>query len=1226
MKNLKNLSGNKSKDEYKKYGIISMIVLAGVLVASVPFGWGTASALSGGSGNSINSGNNVINTHSPIDIAKVHVRINSELRRKAAISNAITLNLTTNQTPVLNPGGIPDYFDMMPNYAFSQLPSVNQKNGATTGGIRKFKNTLPGLGPAGANDLGQYIPIAVADTKAFPGADYYEIALVQYTEKMHSDLNPTTLRGYVQISTKNVPGKMFPLMYPNGTFITNNQGQNVFAVDKPHYLGPLIIAQRNRPVRVKFTNYLPTGTDGNLFIPVDTAVIGAGIGPNGTATTNCNVAPNVLVPPTCYAQNRGTIHLHGGNTPWISDGTQDEWTTPAGQNTNYPIGVSTHYVPDMDGGTEPVGTMTFYYTNQQSARLMFYHDHVYGITRLNVYAGIAAAYIVQDPVEQTLVNGGVIPGTNVNVPAGTIPAVQIPLVIQDKTFLPDPTQLALEDPTWPFNLSSKLSNLWFPHVYMPNQNPAFGHGGIGGENQMGRWDYGPWLETPVNSTFGPVPNPLFGTAPWENKFNPGTSLPSITPEAFVDTPVINGNAYPILNLGQQAYRFRILDAANDRGYNLQLYYASTAGPFVQVSGGNGSGASAAVTVNSTGSVTSVTVTSGGAGYTSAPTVKVFDVNGHNGSGAVITAQVDLSTATVIGMTIVNGGSGYSVPTICKGPAAPAANLCTEISMVPAVPGAAAFPPDWNTSSILDGRVGGIPDPAAIGPSMIQIGNEAGFLPAAVTLPNRPVGFDYTNSVEGVLNVKEKALFMDPAERADVVTDFSGVPNNSTLILYNDAPTPVTGADPRYDFFTNGPDNTIIGGAPSTLPGYGPNIRTIMQIRINASLGIGTFNATNLTKVLPVAYANSQDKPLVPESAYNTAFNASFSNNYVGFNDTSLTFTPVNSTSPVTINLTPKSIDDGFDILHGGLYTTLGVALPSSPCTYAASTGVTDACPIPYNQWDPPTEIIKNSNPVVQIGTMADGTQIWRIFSNSVDTHPMHWHMFNVEVINRVSQLDGSIRPPDPNELGWREVLRVNPLEDTIIALRPIKPIVPWDLPNNIRPLDVTAPLGSNGTVGILGNITGFESIDPTNKSAPVTNILVNFGEEYVWHCHILGHEESSIMRPMAIVVTSNAPANLVAKLTTSGVNLTWTDNSTNEINWIVQISKSASGPWTTIATIPSTTGPTKGSTVTITDGKKKGFFYRILAENIVGDTTVYPNTAGYPNMMADSLPSNIVSV
>ena len=43
--------------------------------------------------------------------------------------------------------------------------------------------------------------------------------------------------------------------------------------------------------------------------------------------------------------------------------------------------------------------MTFYYTNQQSARLMFYHDHSWGITRLNVYAGEAAPYIIQDETE-----------------------------------------------------------------------------------------------------------------------------------------------------------------------------------------------------------------------------------------------------------------------------------------------------------------------------------------------------------------------------------------------------------------------------------------------------------------------------------------------------------------------------------------------------------------------------------------------------------------------------------------------------------------------------------------------------------------------------------------------------------------------------------------------------------------------------------------------------------
>ena len=80
--------------------------------------------------------------------------------------------------------------------------------GGLTGGMPKFVDGLPGLGPAGANNLGQYIPVAVPQTVNFSNqdADYYEIALVEYTEQMHSALPPTRLRGYVQLSTAAVPG------------------------------------------------------------------------------------------------------------------------------------------------------------------------------------------------------------------------------------------------------------------------------------------------------------------------------------------------------------------------------------------------------------------------------------------------------------------------------------------------------------------------------------------------------------------------------------------------------------------------------------------------------------------------------------------------------------------------------------------------------------------------------------------------------------------------------------------------------------------------------------------------------------------------------------------------------------------------------------------------------------------------------------------------------------
>src|SRR5450759_426791 len=303
----------------------------------------------------------------------------------------------------------------------------------TTPGIQKFVDALPQLGPSGANGLGQYLPIAVAETRPAvgnaPAADYYEIAAIQYTQRMNSSLPATTLRGYVQISTAAIPGKHIALTYPDGTAILDNAGAQVYAVDNPQYLGPIIVATKDRPVRIKFDNYTPKGTGGNLFLPVDPTIMGAGMGPNGGI----------------YSQNRATLHLHGGVTPWISDGTPDQWTSPATGGPNateqYPKGVSTGYVPDMwydangndigscDGltvctvpgaSTNPgAGSMTFYYTNQQSARLMFYHDHSYGITRLNVYAGEAAGYLVQDPTEQALVKGGKI-GTTTFAPE-TIP-------------------------------------------------------------------------------------------------------------------------------------------------------------------------------------------------------------------------------------------------------------------------------------------------------------------------------------------------------------------------------------------------------------------------------------------------------------------------------------------------------------------------------------------------------------------------------------------------------------------------------------------------------------------------------------------------------------------------------------------------------------------------------------------------------------------------------------
>ncbi|HOF64217.1 MAG TPA: hypothetical protein PLL54_07925, partial [Dermatophilaceae bacterium] len=221
----------------------------------------------------------------------------------------------------------------------------------TTLGIQKFVDTLPGLGEASKNDLGQYIPVGQPDTTTYPGSDYYEIAVVQYQEQLHRDLPPTTLRGYVQLSTAAVPGKHLALTNLDGSGITLPGGAQVYAVDKPHYLGPFISATKDKPVRILFRNLLPTGVAGDLHLPVDVTVMGAGMGPNMTNPANpaapmaemdpqrpmCGETPK---PRDCFAENRATLHLHGGITPWISDGTPHQWITPAGEDTAYPKGVS----------------------------------------------------------------------------------------------------------------------------------------------------------------------------------------------------------------------------------------------------------------------------------------------------------------------------------------------------------------------------------------------------------------------------------------------------------------------------------------------------------------------------------------------------------------------------------------------------------------------------------------------------------------------------------------------------------------------------------------------------------------------------------------------------------------------------------------------------------------------------------------------------------------------
>ena len=240
------------------------------------------------------------------------------------------------------------------------------------------------------------------------------------------------------------------------------------------------------------------------------------------------------------------------------------------------------------------------------------------------------------------------------------------------------------------------------------------------------------------------------------------------------------------------------------------------------------------------------------------------------------------------------------------------------------------------------------------------------------------------------------------------------------------------------------------------------------------------------------------------------------------------FTTSTTAERLTTDLKPKMIQDemgeAFEHEYGRMSGFLGVETPN------AQAGLQNMILYPYTF--PPTEVLDGIElpPGVEatpIASAADGTQIWKFTHNGVDTHPIHFHLYDVQLLNRVGW-DGIIRKPDATELGWKDTVRVSPLEDTIVAVRPIIPPIPeeWNgLPNSIRLLDPSMPAGE-----MLADTTAQEAaglpifaFNPDGEPIDVKNHYVNFGWEYVLHCHILSHEEMDMMRSQAVAGEPGGP-------------------------------------------------------------------------------------------------------
>jgi spore coat protein A len=135
-------------------------------------------------------------------------------------------------------------------------------------------------------------------------------------------------------------------------------------------------------------------------------------------------------------------------------------------------------------------------------------------------------------------------------------------------------------------------------------------------------------------------------------------------------------------------------------------------------------------------------------------------------------------------------------------------------------------------------------------------------------------------------------------------------------------------------------------------------------------------------------------------------------------------------------------------------------------------------------------------------------RIWRIFNFTADAHPMHFHLFNVQILsrqkaNRNFGVVGRAVPPLPNEDGLKETVTVYPGEVLTLAALVEDPMPPALYPRAIDPVTGL----SRPTVAVT--VSGFPA--PTSY-LPVSPRTGN--DEYVWHCHILEHEEHDMMRPL----------------------------------------------------------------------------------------------------------------
>ncbi len=305
----------------------------------------------------------------------------------------------------------------------------------------------------------------------------------------------------VEFQEKILPASYYTGDFANGTYVWGYKVSNGVTTAGPLYPAFTIEAKQKRPVRVVYSSGLDNTTSKlQPYISVDQTVHWAD--PLNEMNPNAITGQQPEGPLTPYNGPIPVVtHLHGGEVPSTSDGGPDAWFTKG-------------YVqrgPAWTAGT----TQNYSYPNGQEATTLFYHDHVLGATRTNLYSGLVGFYFIRDQYDTG------IPGKGLKLPAGP---QEIELAIQDKMF----------------DTNGQL--------YFPDGTTA---------DDMQNWA--------VTGNVQGVDGPGFNGGPP----NP-TVHPLWIPEFFGDVIVVNGKTWPYLNVEPRRYRFRLVDGANARFFNLKI--------------------------------------------------------------------------------------------------------------------------------------------------------------------------------------------------------------------------------------------------------------------------------------------------------------------------------------------------------------------------------------------------------------------------------------------------------------------------------------------------------------------------------------------------------------------------------------------------------------------------------------------------------------------------------